>query len=257
MTNSGIDIQDLLVAYGRTVVLENVTLRVPEGCTTLLLGGNGTGKTTLLQTCIGVLKARAGAIAIDGIDPQKNRSNALRRIGYVPDKPDVYGWMRPSDLFGLLKTHYPTWNAKHARALCEKLRVPLNTCVRSMSKGQGMKTMLVAALAHEPRVLLLDEPFGGMDVATREDILRGVIDVLAAGSRTVLISTHDLDMAARLADRVAVLENGTITREGTLDEIAGETAPATGLRDVVAASATRHVDASDRKRTRAKEGAVQ
>ncbi len=257
MTKSGIDIQDLIVAYGRTVVIDSVMLHVPEGSTTLLLGGNGTGKTTLLQACIGALKARAGTITIDGVDPQRHRSKALRGIGYVPDKPDVYGWMRPNDLFSLLRTHYPTWNSKHASELCEMLRVPLDTRVRSMSKGQGMKTMLVAALAHEPRVLLLDEPFGGMDVATREDILRGVIDVLAGGSRTVLISTHDLDMAARLADRVAVLENGTITREGALDEIAGDAAPATGLRDVVAASAARHVDASERKRTHVKEGAIQ
>jgi ABC-2 type transport system ATP-binding protein len=196
----------------------------------VLLGRNGTGKSTLLKACLGVLKPRAGTVRVLGMDPACDRDAALTHIGYVPDRPDIYGWMRPRDLFRLLRAHHPRWSDVRAAELCARLEVPQGTRMRAMSRGQGMRTMLAAALVPEPEVLLLDEPFGGIDVGAREDILRGVLRVLDGGTRTVLVTTHDLDIAARLADHVAVLEAGRLVTSGPLEALVGEGAPERGLR---------------------------
>jgi ABC-2 type transport system ATP-binding protein len=115
--------------------------------------------------------------------------------------------------------------------------VPLQTKFKELSRGQGMKAMLVAALAHEPPLLLLDEPFAGLDPLVREEVQQGVIDALRDGERTVLCATHELEIAARIADRVAVLNDGAIVRHGDLALVLGEDEPTqapAGLHRVLA-----------------------
>jgi ABC-2 type transport system ATP-binding protein len=135
-------------------------------------------------------------------------------VGFVPDKPDVYPWMKVPDLFRFLAPHYPTWSAARAAQVVEALGVPTDRTFKHMSRGEGMKAMLAAALAPDPEVLLLDEPFAGLDPLVREDVLRQVITAVGDRPRSVLCITHDLDVAARLADRVAVLSHGKVVREG-------------------------------------------
>ncbi|MGK0301982.1 MAG: ABC-2 type transport system ATP-binding protein, partial [Planctomycetota bacterium] len=130
------------------------------------------------------------------------------------------------------------------RELCTQLDVPMKTRFKAMSRGQGMKTMLVAALSSEPDLLLLDEPFAGLDALVREEVLQGVLGALKDGDReiTVLCATHELDIAARIADRVAVLQDGGVHQHGTLAEVLGEEEPAqvpSGLQQVLATAAQR------------------
>ena len=210
----------LQMRYGRKRVLRGVDLDVPVGATTVLLGANGEGKTTLLNVCLGVLARSAGEISVLGHDPQRE-SRALRaQLGYVPSTPDAYGWMRIGDWLRLLKAHYKTWDDARAADLIERLDVPTDTRFKQMSRGQGMKAMLAAALAPNPPVLLLDEPFGGLDPLVREEVLRNVIAALGGEPRTVLMATHDLDVAARVADRIAVLSEGRVVREGPVADFA-------------------------------------
>ncbi len=212
--------RDVHMRFGRTRVLQGVDLDVPEGATTVLLGSNGEGKTTLLNLCLGSLARKQGELEVLGHDPHK-RSDVLRgRIGYVPSVPDAYGWMKTGDWFRLLRAHYPTWDAQRASELVERLDVPTDTKFKAMSRGQGMKAMLAAALAPNPELLLLDEPFGGLDPLVREEVLRSVIGALGNEPRTVLMCTHDLDVAARVADRIAVLVDGRIVREGPVTDFA-------------------------------------
>ncbi|MFY9342636.1 MAG: ABC transporter ATP-binding protein [Planctomycetota bacterium] len=235
--NSVLTVQGLVAGYGSKRVLDGLDLSLRDGAVTVLLGANGAGKSTLLRVLLGVLRPRAGAVRLFGQDPLLAHRAVLQRIGYVPDVPDCYPWMTARDLFTFLRPQYPTWNTSLCAELCERLAVPMRTRVKAMSRGQGMKTMLVAALAPEPELLLLDEPFAGLDPLVREEVLQGVLDALRAGERTVLCATHELDIAARIADRIAVLQGGRIVRHGTLAEVLGEDEPVQaprGLQRVLA-----------------------
>jgi ABC-2 type transport system ATP-binding protein len=223
----------------RKRVLDGLDLQLQDGAVTVLLGQNGSGKSTLLRVLLGVLRPRAGSVRLFGKDPLRAHREVLQRIGYVPDVPDVYPWMTATDLFAFLQPHYPRWNRELCAELCERLAVPMRTRFKAMSRGQGMKAMLAAALAPEPELLLLDEPFAGLDPLVREQVLAGVVEALKVGERTVLCATHELEIAARIADRVAVLQGGKVVQHGSLAEVLGEEEPAqvpSGLHRVLAAA---------------------
>ncbi|MDH3591487.1 MAG: ABC transporter ATP-binding protein [Planctomycetota bacterium] len=207
--------------FKKNRVLDELALDLAPGAVTVLLGANGAGKSTLLKLALGVLKADAGSLAVCGMDPVKHGRRVRQAVGYVPDRPDVYDWMTPRELYRFLKPQYPTWNADKVASASAALGVPMDRAFGALSRGEGMKAMLVAALAHDPQLLLLDEPFAGLDPVVREEVLRGIIAELRADERTVLCATHDLDVAARIADRVAVLSKGAIAEHGTLDEVLG------------------------------------
>jgi ABC-2 type transport system ATP-binding protein len=213
-----ITFQGVSKRFGKRVVLDGFDFSLVPGQVTVLLGRNGVGKSTLLRLCLGVLCADSGRIEVCGHDPVRRARDVRRLVGYVPDKPDVYDWMTPRELLRFLEPQYPTWNRDRAARVGEQLAVPLDTPFRALSRGEGMKAMLVAALAHDPALLLLDEPFAGLDPVAREDVLKGVI---RAGEQTILCATHDLDVAARIADRVALLSRGKIAAHGPAEEVVG------------------------------------
>lgn len=200
--------KQLVKRFGKNTVLDGVDFAPKKGQVTVLLGRNGAGKSTFMKLVLGVLKPDGGTLTVCGLDPLKKARDIRRAVGYVPDKPDVYLWMTPTDLYRFLKPQYPSWNDDTVERLSEALEVPMRTKFRALSRGEGMKAMLVAAMAHEPELLLLDEPFAGLDPIVREEVLRSVIGELKG--RTVLCTTHDLDVASRIADAVAILKNGKI-----------------------------------------------
>jgi len=235
--NNVVTAEGLGMRFGRKRVLDGLDFELQPGQVTVLLGQNGSGKSTWMRLLLGVLRPQRGSVRVFGKDPVKQHREVLSRIGYVPDVPDVYPWMTAKDLYKFLSRQYPTWNPERVEQLCEQLDVPRKTRFKSMSRGQGMKAMLVAALAHEPDLLLLDEPFAGLDVLVREEVLQGVLAALKDGERTVLCATHELEVASRIADRVAVLERGRIVQHGTLAEVLGQEEPAqvpSGLHEVLA-----------------------
>lgn len=240
--NTILDCKGLDVRFRKKRVLVDLDLHLADGATTVLLGGNGAGKSTLLRVLLGVLRPRAGTVRIFGKDPLRAHREVLQRIGYVPDVPDCPGWMTARDLFTFLRPQYSTWNDALCARLAEELAVPMRTKFAAMSRGQGMKAMLVAALAPEPELLLLDEPFAGLDPLVREQVLQGVLTALQAGERTVLCATHELEIASRIADRIAVLQDGRVVKHGTLAEVLGEAEPVaapSGLHRVLAEAAAR------------------
>lgn len=236
---SAISVRDWSVGFRRRNVLDRLSLEVEPGTVLVLLGSNGAGKSTLLKSMLGLLPPRTGSIRVLGVDPIRDARRVRQAVGYVPDVPDAYPWMTVADLFRFLAPHHPRWSKTRAKGLVDALSIPTDVKLRDLSRGQGMKAMLAAALAPDPDVLLLDEPFAGLDPIVREEVLRSVIGQLRDGRRTVVVATHELDAAARIADRVAVLSDGRIVREGTLSEVVGSgeeepTAAPSRLHDVLA-----------------------
>jgi ABC-2 type transport system ATP-binding protein len=227
MTGGGnaIEVKGLSYAFGRKRVLAGLDLSVPTGSTMVLLGANGAGKTTLLRLLCGMLEPASGSIRERDLDPTRQRDRLSERLGFVPDAPDAWPWMTVVELGGFLAAHHPRWNEGLARELRATMGVPLDRRFRDMSRGEATKAVLATTLAHEPEVLLLDEPFGGLDPMSHQEVLECVVRSLEVGARTVLVSTHDLDVAARLGDHVAVLVGGSIGKVTSMDDATAGDAP--------------------------------
>ena len=222
MSSQVFEAVSLGMKFGKKQVLDDLEFSLQAGEVTVLLGANGAGKTTLMKLALGTLAPSWGTLHLLGFDPIKQAKKMRQRIGFVPSVPDAYGWMSFEDLRRFLRPQYPTWNDLYTDGLLDRLLVPRNTAFAKMSRGEGMKAMLVAALAPKPELLLLDEPFAGLDPLARREVLSGVLGELRDEKRTVLCATHDLEIASRLADRVAVLAGGRIVEHGSLEEVLGE-----------------------------------
>ncbi len=236
MTDPAISVRGLTVSFGRRRILDGLDLDIDPGTATVLLGRNGAGKTTLLRCLLGLLRPDAGEIRVLGADPVRRPASMRRRTGWVPDRPDAEPWMTPRDLFSFLRAFHRSWSDAEARRLALAFSVPLETPFRRLSRGEGMKAMIAAALAPDPELLILDEPFAGLDPLAAQEVLRALIAEARLGVRTVLCATHDLDVAARLADRVVIIEGGRAVRpaggSAPTEDGSEETAAPAGLREV-------------------------
>lgn len=220
-----LQVADVRYGYAADTLFEGVTFSLALGERAALVAPNGAGKTTLLRLLCGLLKPAEGSVSVLGIDPVRERDRLSARLGFVPDAPDAWPWMTAEELGRFLSAHHSRWDEALAKDLRASMRVPANRRLRDMSRGEATKAMLATTLAHQPEVLLLDEPFGGLDPIAHEEILECVVRSLEVGTRAVLVSTHDLDVAARLGDQVAVLVNGRIGRVVPMDEATAGTAP--------------------------------
>jgi len=209
--NAVATIRGLRKTLGGRAVLAGVDLELPAGTTTVLLGANGVGKSTLVRHLLGLERADAGSIRVAGFDPYRAAREVRQRVGYVPAQPDGYDWMSPRELFSFLAPQYPRWSPTLEGRLCARLDVPLDTPFASLSRGEAAKASFVAALAPQPELYLVDEGFSGLDPLVRDQVLSAFLAEVELAERAALVVTHELDVAARLADRVAVLEAGRIS----------------------------------------------
>ena len=217
-----VEVEGVEKRFGRKRVLQGISFQLPERGVTVLLGENGAGKSTLLRLLLEVLRADGGSLRVLGRDPFRHGDRVRECVGYVGDRPDCPDWMTPRELFRFLEPHYDTWNARRALRLAGQYEVPLDTRFGSLSRGQAARAMLAAALAPEPRLLLIDEAFSGLDPLARRDLLQSFLAELAEHEIAALIATHDLDVAARAADSVLVLAGGCIAATGSLEDVIGE-----------------------------------
>ena len=213
-----VTVEHVAKRFGRTRVLEDATFTLESGVT-VLLGANGAGKTTLLRLLLGLLKPDVGALRVLGLDPLRDARELRREVAYVPDQPDNPPWMTPRELHRFLRPQYPRWDEELVERLAAEWDVPLGRPFRQLSRGQAARAMLVAALGARPRLLLLDECFAGLDPLARRELLAGFLAELSGSAIATLAVTHDLDVAARIAERVLVLSAGAIERQGTVAEV--------------------------------------
>ena len=209
--------------FGRTLAVDNLSLRIPRGSTFGLIGPNGAGKSTTIKMLMGMLSITAGEARVLGIDAAADSVRVRQRVGYVPETHHIYRWMRVREVLGFAKSCFPTWNDRTCREMIELFGLDLEKKVRHLSKGMAVKLALVVAVAHEPEVLLLDEPLSGLDPIAREEFLDGVLRTICDRGQTVLISSHILDDVRRLADTVGILYEGRLVVQGDIDTMLATT----------------------------------
>jgi ABC-2 type transport system ATP-binding protein len=214
-----IHLQQLAVAYGRTRVLEDVTIAVPSGCVFALLGRNGSGKSSLLRVLLGQRPAAAGSVRLLGADPWARRAQLMARVGVVPEEPDAPPEMTAGELSAFCARLQPRWNAALVRERLDRLGAPVDRPFGRLSKGQRGSVMLALALGHSPELLVLDDPTLGLDVVARDAVFREVIGDLADRGTTVFVTSHDLRAIEGLADRVAILHGGRVALSGSMEEL--------------------------------------
>ena len=190
MTDSAIKIEGLHFSYGKKHVLKGVDLEVPKGSIFGFLGRNGAGKTTAIKTLLGLQKPQAGRCVVGGLDSVTKTLEIRRRIGFMAEDQQMYGWMKVSRIIKWVAGFYSDWDQKFTDELAEVLRLPKNTKVKELSKGQNSSLALLLALGHRPDIVILDDPTLGLDPIARKDFLRHVIDLLQSNNVTVFFSSH-------------------------------------------------------------------
>lgn len=218
MSPSAISVRGLAAGFGRRSVLEGLELEVGAGMVTALLGRNGAGKTTLVRVLAGLHPRRAGSVSVLGIDPERRGAAVRAAIGHVADCEQLPGWIRVGEALRFRSAFYSSWDRALEGRLLEQFGLDRAAPVASLSRGAREKLALVGALAHRPRLLLLDEPFAGLDAAARRDVLAAVVAHLADTGGSALLVSHAAAEVERLADRIAILDGGRIAWEGDLDE---------------------------------------
>ena len=184
MSENVVELDGVSRRFGKTVALDGLSLRVPRGCVYGLVGVNGAGKTTLIKHILGLLKARSGSVRVFGLDPVRNPVAVLRRIGYLSEERDLPEWMRIDELMRYTAAYHPNWDQAHAEELLRTFGLDASKKVKNLSKGMRAQAGLVAAVAHRPDLLVLDELSTGLDAVIRRDILKAIIRTVADDGRT-------------------------------------------------------------------------
>jgi len=218
-TDAVVAVTSLSRRFGSKAALNDVSLHVPRGCVFGLVGENGAGKTTLIKHILGFLRAAAGQVRVFGLDPVSDPVSVLGRIGYLSEQPDLPDWMRVQEFMRFTEAFYPKWDARYAEQLRGQFGLDPSARLRILSKGQRAKLGLLAAQAHRPELLLLDEPSSGLDPIVRRDILEAVIRTVSDEGRTVFFSSHLLEEIERVSDHIAMLHQGRLVLCGPLEQI--------------------------------------
>lgn len=214
-----IEIRNLSRRFGANDALSDVNLTIPRGLVFGLVGTNGAGKTTLIRHVMGLLRPQRGAVSVFGLDPVSNPTAVLSRVGYLSEVTELPEWMRVEEIIRFTRAFYPTWDESYCRSLQEMFELDPRKRIQELSKGQRARVGLVLALSYRAELLILDEPSSGLDPLVRRDILRAVIETIVQEGRTVLFSSHLLDEVERVADQVAIIQNGCIIKNDALESL--------------------------------------
>ncbi len=235
MTTPVVAMKGVTRGFGERSVLRGVDWQIGSGEVIGLLGRNGAGKSTLIECMLGLREMDAGSaggnIALFG-EPAGDLSETARaRIGYVPQKSDLFDWLTPDQLLAYFRTLYPRWNERKVEHLLARWGFDAQARrqrIASLSGGQQQRLSIIRALAPEPDLLVLDEPVASLDPVGRRDFLRELVDDVIERGTTVLFSTHILSDLERIAVDVAFLKEGRIALQAPLDDLLESTRRVTG-----------------------------
>lgn len=216
MTEIAVMCRNIRKQYGPGYALNDLTLSIPGGRVTGILGPNGAGKSTLFRLLTGLTRADSGEVTVFGKSPgwQTNAD-----IAYLPDRARWYGDHKVHEAFRFAEEFLPGFDRALAEKLAALMKVNMDMRVSGMSRGQEARLMLILCIARRVPLTILDEPFAGIDVISREKIIEGLIEHMNDGNRTVLISTHEVYEAEGLFDYSVFLNEGQVVLSGVADDL--------------------------------------
>lgn len=210
-----IEVKNVTKKYGRKVVLDNISFTANKGEITCLIGINGVGKTTILNAIMGLIPVNKGEILING---EKINKNSYEKIAYIPDAMTMLPQMKISEAMEFMSDFYQCWNQKRALEILEFFKLKESDRISDLSKGNTAKVNLLLGLALDVDFLLMDEPFSGIDIFSREQIAEVFTSHLIE-DRGVIITTHEINDIEHLLDKVILLDQGRIIKEFNTEEV--------------------------------------
>lgn len=221
-----LEIYNLTKKFGDKTAVDDLSLTVQDGQICAFIGHNGAGKTTTLKCIAGILEFDKGEILVDRLDISKHPLEAKKNIAYIPDNPDLYEHLKGNDylnfiasVFGMSKEERKAKIEEYAQKL--DIYKDLNTVISSYSHGMKQKLALVAGLIHNPKLMLLDEPFVGLDPISSHSF-KEIMKQLASQGVTIFYSTHVLDVAEKICSHVAIIKQGKLIKYGTMQEVTSD-----------------------------------
>ena len=206
--NSAIRTHNLVKKFYRVTAVDGLNLDVPEGAIYALVGPNGAGKTTAIKVLMNIFPPTSGRAEVLGTDSTHIAGRAFTSIGYVSENQELPSWMRIDEFLAYLRPFYPTWDRALEDGLAKQYQLPLERKLGKLSRGVRMKAALVSALAYHPKLIVLDEPFGGLDPLVRDELIEGMLE--RASEATIFVSSHDLAEIENVASHVGYLEEGRL-----------------------------------------------
>jgi ABC-2 type transport system ATP-binding protein len=214
-----IEINGLTCHYGGLEAVRNLNLQVPEGSIYAFLGTNGAGKTTTIKTLLNLLEPSKGTASVLDTPVTRLGPRELAQIGYLSQDQKLPETLTVQDLIEYSKAIYPTWDDAFCNRLLETLSLPLKRKLAHFSRGMKIKAALLISLAYHPRLLILDEPFSGLDALVRDELIQSLLGIFEQETWTMFISSHDIDEVERLADWVGILDGGRLCLSEPLETL--------------------------------------
>ena len=219
-------IEHLTKTYGDKKAVDDLTLHIRAGEIYGFIGHNGAGKTTTIKSCCGILQFDKGEIYIDGVSIKEDPLGCKRKMAYIPDNPDIYNFMSGIKYLNFIADVYEVSESdRNARikkyADMFELTDDLAQPVSAYSHGMKQKLVIISALIHEPKLMILDEPFVGLDPKASYEVKEIMRDMCSKGS-AIFFSTHVLEVAEKLCDKIAIIKNGRLVKSGPTDEVRGD-----------------------------------
>ena len=220
-------IEHLTKVYGDKKAVDDLSLHIRPGEIYGFIGHNGAGKTTTIKSCCGILQYDSGEVFVDGVSMKENPIACKEKIAYIPDNPDLYEFMTGiqflnfvADVFGVSAGDRRERIRKYADEF--EITADLAQPISAYSHGMKQKLAIISALIHEPKLIIMDEPFVGLDPKASH-ILKGIMRDICDEGGAIFFSTHVLEVAEKLCDKVAIIKGGKLIKSGTMEEVKGDT----------------------------------
>lgn len=194
--------------FGRTVAVNGVDLEVPPGSVYAMVGANGAGKTTLIKLLMNIFRPTRGTAEVLGVDSRKIAGKTFTRIGYVSENQEMPDWMTAGEMLSYYRAFYPRWDCALEQQLVRQFDLPLDRKLKHLSRGMRMKAAFASSLAYRPELIVLDEPFSGLDPLVRDELIEVLIE--RAPETTIFLSSHDLAEIEGFSSHVGFLEEGRL-----------------------------------------------